>query len=101
MSNWTPITLSLPEAGLPVLVYVINAHGNPKMTRRLRASYAPRHTLEPDTEGDWHEYDEGSDTYYLPEGWYESNEFDETNWYIKGDVTHWMPLPEPPPEKPT
>ena len=37
--------------------------------------------------------DEGG---YWPEGWYESNEHEETSWCVDETVTHWMPLPAPP-----
>lgn len=38
------------------------------------------------------------DEAYLPEGWYESNEHEDTHWHVSGDfeITHWMPLPAPP-----
>ena len=45
------------------------------------------------------EYDEAADTYYVTEGWYECID----NWddyssvaVTEGEVTHWMPLPQPP-----
>ena len=47
-------------------------------------------------EGDG-EYDEKTDTYYWPEGWYEcSSEYEDTDWALGAVITHWMPLPPNP-----
>lgn len=48
------------------------------------------------------EYDEKNDCYWISECWYEVNVVDDNpNWIIDSDynVTHWMPLPEPPKEE--
>ena len=94
MSTWRKVSDGLPESGVPVLVYVVSPT-NPKWSRRLRAEYAARFTLETggDEEG---EYSEEKDNYYCHEGWYESNEEEEIHWHIGDNVTHWMPLPDPP-----
>lgn len=52
------------------------------------------------------DYDEETDTYHVPKGWYEYHEYGNTEedgiGLISGDsflidkVTHWMPLPESP-----
>ena len=46
------------------------------------------------------EYDEETDEYYFPEGWWEviKNWDDYSCVAISDFVTHWMPLPEPPKE---
>ena len=58
-------------------------------------------------DSDWHwydndfEYDEENDAYIIPEGWWEYKHYngdDEYNHAIDDNVTHWMPLPEPPKE---
>lgn len=97
--EWTKLTTpeTYPKPGVPVIVFVTKVYGD--KTRKLRAQYAARHTLElGDDQEPWGDdcYDEETDTYYCPEGWYETNEFEETNWHIDGEVTHWMPLPAPP-----
>ena len=99
--EWIAVKERLPESGVPVIVFVVrfSDYDQKRITRRLRAEYAAPKTLElgDDQEpfgGDC--YDEATDTYYCPEGWYESNEMEETHWCIDGQVTHWMPLPEPP-----
>lgn len=47
------------------------------------------------------EYDEETDEYYFPEGWWEviKNWDDYSCVAISDFVTHWMPLPEPPKDK--
>lgn len=91
--NWIKVEDRLPEAEVPVLVFVHLPTGK---TRRLRAEYAPRFTVEASYEDEAVDYDEENDAYWLPEGWYESNEYEETHWAITDPITHWMPLPEPP-----
>ena len=95
--DWIPITNSesYPEVEMLVLVAVIFSA---KRRGVLRARWIGHHTTEAsDFEGEL-DYDEATDCYYWPEGWYEWNEFDETNWGISGTVTHWMPLPKYPVE---
>lgn len=91
VSPWIKVTHRLPESGVPVLAFVTNEQGK---TRRIRAQWCAKFTEESD--GDDAEYCEEKDTYYSPEGWYESNEYDEVNWFVHDPVSHWMPLPEGP-----
>lgn len=91
VSPWIKVTHRLPESGVPVLAFVTNELGR---TRRIRAQWCAKFTEESD--GDDAEYCEEKDTYYSPEGWYESNEYDEVNWFVHDPVSHWMPLPEGP-----
>lgn len=93
---WVPVSERLPESSLPVLAFVTNSNGK---TRRLRAHWIAKHTDEMwdgDMDGD---YSEETDTTYTPEGWYETNEYEDTHWRIHDPVTHWMPLPSPPQTK--
>jgi hypothetical protein len=97
--TWISVEDLLPVPGVPVLVFVADAYGGnvPRNTLRLRAQYSDGKSLESvDEDEDGGVYDEATDTYYVREGWYETNEFEETHWRINGTVTHWMPLPEPP-----
>lgn len=44
------------------------------------------------------DYDEERDQYLIPEGWWEQRHYNPDDVYnnmIDGEVTHWMPLPEP------
>lgn len=93
MSNWITVADRMPEVGVPVIACYVNGCGN---WRRVRAAYAAPKSLEADLESDFGEYDEETDTYWCPEGWYEQNENEETHWQIDELVTHWQPLPEPP-----
>lgn len=94
--KWVPVGEQLPEPGVPVLVFVPNAHGADGNSRRLRAQYAAEKTLEQADCCDGGTYDEETDTYWCELGWYENNEFEDTHWAIDGTVTHWMPLPAAP-----
>ena len=49
---------------------------------------------------EWGEYDEEEDGYRIPQGWWESSHYIYGDHYnnIDDEVTHWMPLPEPPKE---
>ena len=64
----------------------------------IRASYARKFELvaNPEYVGEGADYHEEEDEYYCPEGWFESNEFEETHWRVEGLVVGWMPLPAPP-----
>lgn len=95
--RWVPVSESLPKSGRSVLACYRNALGNP---RRIRACWVAAKTEESGSESEIGEYDEATDTYYDPEGWYEQI----NNWDMysavavhDGEITHWMPLPEPPP----
>lgn len=49
----------------------------------------------------WGTYDEETDDYIIPEGWWEErhyNDDDTRNLQVDNFVTHWMPLPKPPKE---
>lgn len=90
--DWIDTKTKMPDSGVPVIVALLNEFGKP---RRLRAHYAAPKTLPVGIEcDDFGEYDEEQDEYFCPEGWYETNEYDEVHWFIPGDVTHWMPLPD-------
>ncbi len=97
-AKWVPVSARLPEAGLMVLAFYVNGAGKP---RRIRAKYIADRTCEStDFDGDIGAvYDEASDTYYWPAGWYE--QIDNLDDYsavavCEGEVTHWMPMPDGP-----
>ena len=94
--TWTPVTKQMPASGQTVLVCYTNALGN---VRRIRAAWVAARTHESSEDSEIGEYDEASDCYYDPEGWYEQID----NWpdysavaVHAGEITHWMPLPAPP-----
>lgn len=96
MDEWVSVEDRLPESDIPVIVYGKNRF---ECGRTLRAFYAAKFEVQQWDEDDWTDYDEKSDVFYLPVGWYENNEFDEVHYHIDFTVTHWIPLPEPPKPK--
>ena len=101
MSEWISVDDRLPKPLQSVLIRQRTGYRQNHVT--VVGKWIPGLTEESDGDvDDWHEYDEASDTFYTPQGWYE-NQF---NWgdysaiHISEDlVTHWMPLPEPPKEQ--
>jgi hypothetical protein len=101
MNEWIKVEDRLPNSNVPVIAFVKDAHDAPGRTRRIRAQYAEKFTLPCDEDSnwdDWADYKEPDGEAYCPVGWYETNEFEETHWQVKGTVTHWMPLPDAPTE---
>lgn len=96
--QWISVTERMPKAEKPVLV--MYTFGNtPKVTKAI---YEDGTVLSDDSFLNWTEiweygnYDEESDSYFIPCGWWECGDFAEFNSEINHPVTHWMPLPEPP-----
>ena len=89
-----------------VLVTVEHIGYNGKLYRRVvKAVYIPHHhcTLEDmgwnmydGVPGDW-EYSEEDDSYWIPQGWYETSDYFEDYSYstITDKVIAWMKLPKP------
>ena len=94
-NQWIPVSERLPESGKAVLACYTNDYGN---GRRIRAKWVADKSCESSSESDFGEYDEASDTYYDPEGWYEciDNAVDYTAMFVNDTITHWIPLPAPP-----
>lgn len=91
---WIPVGERMPVGTGHVLAYYRNTLGK---GRRVRAFYAPRFTVEDNSDndpGDGNEEKNG--TVYISEGWYEENEEAEYFYRIGEPVTHWTPLPAPP-----
>lgn len=94
--HWTPIIDGTPHVMQPVLVTVQGDH------RRVvaRAAWVPKHTVEDtESEAEFCDYDEKTELYYWPEGWYEAPVEGETWTHLSDTVTHWMPLPPLPPSE--
>ena len=93
---WTSVKAAMPQSGVTVLAYYKNSNG---FERRIRAKWTAAKTVEANAEYDWGEYDEATDAYWTPEGWYECiDNWDEYSSVMvsEGEVTHWMPLPPAP-----
>lgn len=98
--KWIATTDRLPRSGETVLAYYLDQQG---MGRIIRACWVAAKSEESHAESLIGEYDETSDTYYDPEGWYEQmDNWDDYNRAVvhQGDVTHWMPMPMPPHSEP-
>lgn len=93
MGEWIKVSDRLPFPGVKVIAYYKNINGK---GRRIRAEWVPKFSMEDDGEfqGDC-DYDEHGDAFW-PEGWYETNEHEETSWRVDEEVTHWTQLPPPP-----
>lgn len=95
--RWIPVAERLPDAGVIGMAFYRNELGK---CRIIRAAYYPKFTHEANLDYDDldTEYDEASDAYYWPEGWYEQidNWDDYGSVMVQRAVTHWQPLPPPP-----
>ena len=96
---WTSVKDAMPKSGVTVLACYRNSLGN---IRRIRAKWTAAKTVESNSEFEWGDYDEATDAYWTPEGWYECiDNWDEYSSVMvcEGEVTHWMPLPLAPDEE--
>lgn len=95
-AGWMSVKERLPESGKFVLAHFIRKNQAGEYPTTIRAFYAAPRDIEQSDDDDFGEYDEFSDKYFLPEGWYECNEEEEVHYFVHENITHWMPLPEPP-----
>ena len=90
-----PVSERLPEAHRKVLAHYFNSQGK---GRTICAIWVPaKSRSDSGGEEDFTEYDEETDTFYWPEGWYEVIENWDDLGYVKvyeGDVSQWQPLPQ-------
>ena len=98
-ARWIPVSERLPER--KCVAFYKNSHGK---NRTIMAEYLPRYSVETNGECDndgVEEYNEEKDAYYYIEGWWEmiDNWPDYTMVVVHEEVTHWIPLPEPPKEQ--
>jgi hypothetical protein len=94
VSPWIESAKQKPEPNKPVLGFVNDP--DYKFQPILRVMWMPKHFEEASFEADFTDYDEATDCYYWPEGWYETNFYEETHWQVDGEVLFWRPLPKPP-----
>ena len=97
-AGWISVKDKMPDSGLTVLACYKNSG---QLIRRVRAMWVAAKSVESGCDSYIGEYDEESDTYYDPEGWYEKidNWEEFTALMIDHPVTHWMPLPSAPKEQ--
>lgn len=94
-SEWISPKTRFPEPDKPVIAFGINEENELVI---IRAKYIPKFFI---IDGDLSflgdsTYDETTDEYYWPEGWYEWNEMEDTHWLVDFEVLLWMALPELP-----
>ena len=95
MNKW--ITDRKPESGREVLVTLRGRTKNHVMHSYIRqASWYKGTSSVADIEMvTAFEYNEKTDEFYIPEGWYVHCEECDHYWLIHDPVWGWMPLPEP------
>ena len=87
VGGWIALPGTLPEPGVPVLLDIGKKYP-------IRAMWAAKHTVPAaGDDTDWGEYDEATDQYWCPEGWYEWNEHEEIHWAVTETPRAWAPLP--------
>ena len=87
--GWTTLPGQMPEPNTPVLLDIGKKFP-------IRALWAEKHTVRVGNDvDDWGEYDEETDEYYCPEGWYEWNEHEEVHWAVDETPRAWRELPQP------
>ena len=97
--DWIRVEDQLPKHGINVIATYKNSVGRDRI---IVGHYLERWKEESGCDVDVNdEYSEKLDGYFYKEGWYEQQ--DNWNDYAsitvhEGEVTHWMPLPDPPKE---
>jgi hypothetical protein len=92
-----PVGEDLPKPNTKVLAFYLNKLGK---GRTICAIWVPAKTRVSDSDIDEDlefEYDDETDQFYWPEGWYETIENWEEFGYLKvyeGEVVYWQPLPK-------
>ena len=93
--GWIPCSVRLPECEQEVWIQT-------KRGIRTTAMYEDGKMPEDESVWNWNDidfdYDEKTDTYFIPEGWWEYRHFnpdDVYNCLVDEEVIAWMPLPDP------
>jgi hypothetical protein len=91
--KWIPVTERLPENGAHVFLSCKCGAGAYVCDGFHTEKYSTPTQFYEDIDAD---YDEETDEYYFPEGWWEviKNWDDYSCVAIEDTVTHWMPLPQ-------
>ena len=102
ISDWIPCTEKLPEIEREVEITYIREHylTGEKLYLTARAFYADGTYTTEDSAYSWEEaddweYDEKTDSYKIPEGWFESVSFAERFEAVDMPVIAWRPVAKP------
>lgn len=100
MNEWISVKDGLPKAETEVLILAVGIGGYTTITTAI---YEDGKVSTDDSMWNWYDldfnYDEETDQYLIPEGWWEYRHYNPDDVYnncIDDIVTGWMPLPEPP-----
>lgn len=97
--EWISINEKLPSESKDVLCLTKLLNGKRK---QFVGNYTKGHEIEfweDDYDGEYDPIEEQYGKLFLKPGWYELEETPGGNYdevWMKREVTHWMPLPEPP-----
>ena len=98
--EWISVKDERPETNTAIIIYLIDDKGK---GHTIKAVYIEGKTLAASIDSEWYEYDETTDSYYCPEGWFE-DVYAETgldyNYHWLGtdselNITHWQRLKNP------
>lgn len=95
--KWTPVSEGKPKSGKHVFVTCEFGSGEYVCDAFWADKFSVECSIDPDIDPDYEDYDEETDAFYFPEGWWEiiKNWGDYSYVAICDRVTAWMPLPEP------
>ena len=100
IEKWISVEEKLPECETEVFVLAVSSYGNKTVTTAIYED-----GKMPEDESDWTwedvemDYNEETDQWIIPCGWWEYRHYGEClNFAVDDKVTHWMPLPELPKE---
>lgn len=99
---WIPVTERLPENEETVLITVEHRPIDRKPYRRVIRAFYEHGNMNTEDSGycwdasefNW-KYDEETDGYIIPEGWWECTDYCEVFGIVDDFVLAWMPLPKP------
>ena len=102
-SPWIPVTERLPKNETEVEVTIERRYCSGEVRRfTCRAIHEDGKMTTEESDYGWddayeygYEYNEETDSYIIPEGWYEQNLYCDESRNIDDHVIAWMPLPKP------
>lgn len=94
---WTPVAEVLPENNVRVLAVLATLRPTVIIAWYVRARTLRAEDANYDASDDFDaDYDEATDAYFVPDGWYEDCESGSIYYRCSDAVTHWRPLPDVP-----